>query len=207
MRFCTVDKKQYGNTKRVTPTDLTDMTSRIDRAFRSVRRASGDTYCTSYHAAGQDFITNFTAIGIKPPEQLEDDFLSLFVWVWSLKDPIKYAYEARGLRGALVEEVVNASTELSYVADIANRAKHGRLSSSRSGEYPELIDVGFTIPDFAVAKITVAGPDVTLEVKDPEQVEIHATIATKAGLRIDALEVLSEAMRCWESKLLSRIAT
>lgn len=185
---------------------LKAMRFRIERARCSVQTASGISYATSYQANGQDFITNFKAIGIKAPEQLEDDFLALFVWVWSLKDYIKEAFEARGLRSALVEDEVNACPALTYVADIANRAKHGTLKSSRSGRHAELVDVGFTVPQDAVARIIFAGSDVTLDVKNFEQAEIHAWVSVEMDVRIDALAVLSEAMNCWETKLLPQIA-
>jgi len=47
---------------------------------------------------------------------------------------------------------------------------------------------------------------VTLEVKNPEQAEIHAWVSVGMDVRIDALAVLSEAMNCWETKLLPQIA-
>lgn len=186
---------------------LDAMRSRIERTHRAVQTVSGASYETSYRAAGQDFATNFKAVGVKAPEQLEDEFLALFVWVWSLKDHIKAAFEALGLPGALVEAEVNACPALTYVADIANRAKHGILKSSRSGQDAELVDVGFTIPQEAVARLIIAGPDVTLEVKDLSQVEIHAWVVAGTSTRIDALTVLSEAMNCWETKLMPQIAT
>jgi hypothetical protein len=52
-------------------------------------------------------MTNFKAIGVKAPEQLEDDFLNLFVWTWSLKDYLKSCFVAKGLRGKAVEEEAN----------------------------------------------------------------------------------------------------
>lgn len=55
--------------------------------------------------------------------------------------------------------------------------------------------------------ITVGGPNVTLDVGSPEQVEIHATVMTRDGIRFAAFTVLDEAMNYWETKLLPRIAT
>lgn len=190
----------------MTPAAIDAMKDRIGRALLSAQRASGDSYQTSFRADGQDFTTNFTAVGVKAPEQLEDDFLALFVWVWSLKDYIKSAFEVRGLQGQIVEDEVNACAALRYVADIANRAKHGTLRKSRSGQHAELVDVGFDIPQAAIRKITVAGPDVTIDVGGPEQAEIHATVLTHDGVRFAAITVLTEAMNCWETRLLPRIA-
>lgn len=190
----------------MTPADLDAIRSRIHRAFGAVQDASGTGYKISYQAEGTDFITHFRAVGVKEPEQLEDDFLNLFIWMWSLKDHPKACFEANGLRGHEVEEEVNRCPALRYVADIANRAKHGVLRKSRSSEFAELVDVGFTAPQNAIARIIVTGPEVTLNFNDPQLVHIHATVATKAGVRLDALAVLSEAMQCWERNVLAQIS-
>ena len=190
----------------VTPAELDAIRSRIQRASAVVRNASGSGYQTSYQAEGTDFTTNFKAVGVKAPEQLEDDFLNLFVWTWSLKDYLKSCFEAKGLRGKAVEEEANLCQALTFVADIANRAKHGELRESRSGDFAELIDVGFNAPQECIERITVAGPDVTLYIKDPQMVSIRATVATRSGGRHEALAVLNEAMEFWETKVLAQIA-
>ena len=192
--------------KTLTPTDLDAIRSRIQRASVAVREASGSGYQTSYQAEGTDFTTNFKAVGVKAPEQLEDDFLNLFVWIWSLKDYLKSCFEAKGLRGKAVEEEVNRCQALTYVADIANRAKHGELRASRSNDFAELIDVGFIAPQECIERITVAGTEVILHIKDPQMLSIRATVATRSGDRHEALAVLTEAMECWETKVIARIA-
>ena len=188
----------------MTPADLDAIRSRIRRASAAVRDASGSGYKTSYWAEGTDFMTNFKAIGVKAPEQLEDDFLNLFVWTWSLKDYLKSCFVAKGLRGKAVEEEANRCEALTYVADIANRAKHGDLRESRSGDFAELVDVGFKAPQECIERITITGTDVTLQIKDPQMVSIHATVVTRGGGQHDALVVLNEAMECWE-KVLTQI--
>lgn len=79
----------------MTLADLDAIQSRIQRAFAAVTDASGSGYLTSYQAVGTDFMTNFKAIGVKAPEQLEDDFLNLFIWTWSLKDYLKLCLRPR----------------------------------------------------------------------------------------------------------------
>lgn len=189
----------------MTPADLDAIRSRIRRASAAARDASGSGYQTSYWAEGTDFITNFKAIGVKAPEQLEDDFLNLFVWIWSLKDYLKLCFVAKGLGAKAVEEEANRCQALTFVADIANRAKHGDLRESRSGEFAELVEVGLNAPQECIERITFAGPDVTLQIKDPQMVSIYATVATRSGRRYDALVVLNEAMECWEAKVLTQI--
>lgn len=190
----------------MTPADLDTISARVRRAFQSVGDARGVGYETSYQATGTDFTTHFRAIGVKAPEQLEDDFLNLFVWVWSLKDYLKVALEARGLPSKMVEEEVNRCAPLKYVADIANRAKHGTLRASRSGKFAALVNVGFNAPQDTLGKIVVAGPAVTLHVKNPELIQIHATVLISSGERLDALSVLEEAMTCFESKVIPALA-
>ena len=190
----------------MTPADLDTIRSRIQRASAAVKDASGNGYQTSYQADGTDFTTNFKTVGVKAPEQLEDDFLNLFVWTWSLKDYLKSCFEAKGLRGKTVEEEANRCQALTYVADVANRAKHGELRESRSGKFAELVDVGFNAPQECIERITVAGPDVTLHIKDPQMISIHATVATRSGGRHEALAVQVEAMECWETKVLRQIS-
>jgi hypothetical protein len=187
------------------PADLDAIRSRIQRASAAVRFASGSGYQVTYQADGTDFTTNFTAIGVKAPEQLEDDFLNLFIWTWSLKDYLKSCFEAKGLQGKAVEDEASRCKALAYVSDIANKAKHGELRQSRSGEFAELVNVGFNAPQECIERIVVSGPDVTLLIKDPQMIIIHATVATLSGGRYDALAVLTEAMDCWESKVLSQI--
>lgn len=189
----------------MTPADLDAIRSRISRAFRAAQQASGEGYETSYQAEGTDFTTHFRAMGVKAPEQLEDDFLNLFVWTWSIKDYVKTCFKARGLNIQEVEEIANRSHALAYVADIANRAKHGTLRESRSGEFAELVGVGFEAPQESIAQISIAGPEVTLLLTNPQLIRIHATVRTKSGKELDALAVLTEAIDTWERHALAKI--
>ncbi len=173
--------------KSMTPADLDAMRARIRRAFDAVSCAEGKGYQQSYETAATDFTTTFRAIGVKVPEQLQDDFLTLFVWVWSLKDYLKLALIERGPPGRSFEDEVNRCSSLTYVADVVNRTKHGSLRESRSGEFAELVDVGQVVPQEAIERIVVAGPEVTVHVKDPQKVVLRATVVTSGGARVDAL--------------------
>lgn len=190
----------------MSPTELDEIRKRIARASQTVQQTSGEGYEISYIAEGTDFVTSFRAIGMKAPEQLQDDFLNLFVWTWNLKDYIKECFKAKGLSAQDVEEVVNRSLPLMYVSDVANRAKHGTLHKSRSGGFAELVGVGFELPMDSIAQVVVAGPEITLHVKDPQLIRVHATIKTQRGEELDALVVLEEAINTWESLALVRIA-
>lgn len=163
----------------MTPADLEALRSRIERAFGAVQDPSGTGYQISYQASSTDFITKFRALGVKAPKQLEDGFLNLFIWTWNLKDYLKSGFKAKGLHCKQVEDAVNQCPSLTYVADIANRAKHGTLRKSRSGEFAELVDVGFTAPKDSIGRISMAGPNVTLHIKYPQFIQIHATVVKK----------------------------
>jgi hypothetical protein len=189
----------------MTPAELDKIRSRIQRAYVAVRCASGSGFQASYQAEGTDFTTILMAAGVRSAEQLEDDFLNFLVWTWSLKDYLKTCFKDNGLPDNVVEAEASKCKALTYVADIANRARHGELNASRSGDFAELVDVGFNAPQESIERITVAGPDVTLHIKDPQEVIIHATVATRSGERYDALAVLTDAMECWETKILSQI--
>lgn len=182
------------------------MRNRIGRAFCAVRDASGTTYKTSYTTEGMDSTTHFQAIGVKSPDQLEDDFLNLFIWIWSLKDHLKNSFIEKGLGGQEIEDLVNNSHALSLVADIANRAKHGVLRQSWSADFAELVDVRFEAPKESIERIQFAGANVTLRMKNLHLVHIYGTVLTRSGRRRDALEVLGEAMEIWEKKALPRIS-
>ncbi len=191
----------------MTPADLDAVRARIERAFRTAVSAEGRGYEQAYQATGTDFTTIFRAIGVKAPAQLEDELLNLFIWIWSLKDYLKAAFVAQGIPADLVEDEANGCRALMYVADIANRAKHGELRKSRSGEFAELVDVGHVVPQEAIERIVVAGPEVTIHVKNPEKVVLRATVRTGSGAAADALAILNEAMNCWETNVIPRVAT
>lgn len=187
--------------------DLNAIRSRIERAFDTVQDLSGVGYQTSFENNDTNFTTNFQATGVKNPEQLQDDFLILFIWIWSFKDYLKSALEAKGLCGKIVEDEVNKCPALTYVADIANRAKHGTLSKSRSGQDAKLMEIGYEVPQESIGNISIAGSDVSLDIISPKLIQIRARVVTSSGTNLEALTVLSDAMSFWETQVLPRIAT
>jgi hypothetical protein len=187
------------------PNALEALRSRIRRADSAARQPAARGY-EQAHIFDDGTIHRYSISGIKSPDQLHDDPLNLFVWVWSLKDHLKEAYKANNLDRRLVEEVANQCSALQYVADIANRAKHRTLRESRSGEFAELVGVGFTVLKTAIAKIVVGTFSVGLEVAKPEEVELHAFIKTKNAKPIDAFTILNEAIDVWETRVIKRNA-
>jgi len=183
---------------------LQSLRARIDRALLMVQKQAAEGFAQS-HTVADGTTHDYAVVGIKPPEQLEDELLALFIWVWSLKDHIKLAFERKGLVGRTVEEIVNNSIALQYVADIANRAKHGELRNSRSGQFAELVDVEINIPQDALSSISVGAFDVRVKVAKPEQAALSASVQLRSGAVLDAFVVLSEAMAKWEEHALVKL--
>jgi len=187
--------------------DLNAIRSRIERAFGAMQDLSGAGYKTSFETNDTNFTTNFQATSVKNPEQLQDDFLNLFIWIWSFKDNLKSALESKGLCSKTVEDEINKCPALTYVADIANRAKHGTLTKSRSRQYAKLVEIGYEVPQESISNISIAGSDVSLEITSPQLIQIHASVVTNTGVRLEALEVLNDAMSFLETRILSRITS
>ena len=188
-----------------TDTELLEIQSRIERARRTVQNASGTKYETSYQAEGTDFTTYFSAHGLKDPNQLKDDFLNLFIWIWNLRDYLKDCFKNKGLDVQEIEEIVNKTKTLGYVSDIANRAKHRKLNKSRSNEFAELVNVGTETPLKSIELITIAEQEVSIYTRNPQYMIVHATVRTNTGTEYDAIEILNSAMAAWEAQALSRI--
>jgi hypothetical protein len=189
----------------VTPETLESIRSRIRRTEAVARQAAATGFVQT-HKLEDDTIHEYSVSGIKSPEQLEDDLLNLFVWTWSLKDYLKEVYTAKKLEPRHVETVVNQSLALQYVADIANRAKHGVLRQSRSGKFAQLVGVGFTVPQTAIARISVGAFSVGIDVAKPNEVELHAFVKPNDGQAVDAFAILAEAIGVWEELIIKPIA-
>ena len=184
---------------------LTSLRSRIARLMALAQTQSAAGFEQSL--LREDGTTHTYSIsGLKSPDQLEDELLSLFVWVWSFKDHLKEAFRARGWRVQDVEAVANGSLPLLLVSDVANRAKHGELRQSRSGKSAELVGVGWTIPQSSLSKISFGAFSIGVDVQKPEDVQLRAKVRLNDGEEIDAFCVLEDAIADWERHALSRLA-
>lgn len=181
-----------------------ELRSRIRRIALTAHKLAAPGH-EQTHTLDDGTTHHYKISGIKSPEQLHDELLTLFIWVWSLKDHLKELCKVRNLDPQTVEEVVNRSPSLQYVADIANRAKHGILRNSRSGQYAELSDLGFTVPQTAVARITVGAFNVGIDVARPDEVELRASIKLRSGDILDAFATLNDANNQWEKHIVKRI--
>jgi hypothetical protein len=180
---------------------LSELRARIQRGLSTVHVKASAGFTNSFWMEDGNK-HHYSAFGVKSPEQLNDELLNLFVWVWSFKDYLKNAFLNSGLDAQIVEETVNKRACLQYVADVANAAKHGKLRESRSGKFAELADVGWSVPQHAIQKISVGAFNVDIHVHNPHAVELHASIKPRVGDALDAFRVLEDAMSVWEAELL-----
>ncbi|WP_442510776.1 hypothetical protein SH528x_002419 [Novipirellula sp. SH528] len=148
---------------------------------------------------GSDGVTKIR--GIKSPEQLEDELLNLFIWIWSMKDYLKELCRNRSVDPQGIERIVNTVDALMIAADIANRAKHGELRNSRTGDFARLENVGYTIDRSAVESIAFRPREVELTVAIPDDAELRGSVEFDSGKTgRDAFEVAEEAIIAWETR-------
>jgi hypothetical protein len=180
--------------------EFSKLYERVKRSHDAVhRKASAGFAKTTQGLDGSS--THIEVIGLKDPDVLEDELLNLFVWLWSMKDYLKTLCEVRGVVESRIEQIVNAERTLSITADIANRAKHGVLRQSRSGDFARLQNVRISIPQSALASIKFDRPSVKIMVSVPEDAELFAEIGFDSGLSpIDAFQTASDALAAWEAK-------
>lgn len=143
--------------------------------------------------------------GVKSPEEIEQDVLSAFRWLWDLKDNVKYYCKTKGAPSKWVEKEIDADPYLCVCGDIANRTKHPELErGSRSNKYPVLGKLKYHIPQKALASITFGAFDVTTKIAKPELVTLEIPIMTGHGKYLgDAFKYIDYGLKAWE-KIIDR---
>ena len=178
--------------------DFSKLYERVQRSHDAVYRKANVGFAQS-NKFPDGSSTNLEVIGIKAPEVLEDELLTLFIWLWSMKDYLKALCATRGIAGSQIEQIANVERSLSIVADIANRAKHGVLRKSRSGDFAKLQNVSISIPQSAMASIAFDKPAVRITVNIPDDAELFVEIGFDSGLApIDAFQTASQAFTAWQ---------
>ena len=178
--------------------DFAKLYDRVERSHDSVYSKASSGFVQS-HKRPDGSSSHIEVVGIKPPEQLEDELLNLFIWLWSMKDYLKTLCATRGIAGNRIEHIANVERSLSIAADIANRAKHGVLRESRRGHFAKLQNVGISIPLAALASIAFHKPTIKFTVNIPENAELFAEIGFDSGLApIDAFQTASQALSSWQ---------
>gem|GEM_PF-961241 len=178
--------------------DFLKLFERVQRSHDAVyRKANSGFVQTLNHSDGSS--THLEMTGIKAPELLEDELLNLFIWIWSMKDYLKTLCETLGIAGSRIEQIANVERSLSIAADIANRAKHGVLRESRSGDFAKLQNVRISIPQSALASIAFHKPTVRIALNIPDDAELFAEIGFDSALApVDAFQTASHAFAAWQ---------
>lgn len=184
--------------QQMNKSDFAKLCERVQRSHDAIYdKASSGFVQSQKHRDGSS--TQIEIVGIKAPERLEDELLNLFIWLWSMKDYLKTLCENRGIAGSRIEQIVNVERPLSIAADIANRAKHGVLRESRSGDFAKLQNVMISIPQSSLASISFDKPAVRITVDTPEDAELWAEIGFESGLTpVDAFQTATQAFTAWQ---------
>ena len=180
-------------------TELEKLQERVARASAAVSKKDAEGFTQALNSQTEE---KLVVQGMKSPDQPEDELLNLCVWIWSMKDYLKTLAVANGHTKQDIEEIVNNNDDLAIVGDIANRAKHGTLEKTRSGDYAKLSNVGYSINQTAIDSISFGESEITLDVGKPEDAKFHASIEFESGNRDsidDAFPVVANALTAWET--------
>lgn len=181
--------------------ELEKLLERSDRFRRKLQIKDGQGTKWSYTFENGE--THFYSIeGIKPPEDIEDEVATIFIWLWSLKDYVKKYVMNKGKSKNWVESRVNADPYLCICADLANSLKHGGLDSKfkpRSNKNPKLGKLKYQIPQKAMGSLTVGAFDVGLDVSNPSLVVLEMPVTGNNNRVLgDALKYLDYSLKAWE---------
>jgi len=173
-----------------------------DRAKRIRKRLEiKDGEGTNWSYTFEDNETHkYVLNGVKPPEEIQDDIESTFVWLWSLKDYVKKYSVKNGKSQKWVEDKINADSNLCLCADIANSLKHGGLNrKTRSEKNPKLGQVTYSFEKEALGSMVFHAFKVETNIKSPEKVDLKMDILDSEGVKIgDAFKLLDYGIQVWE---------
>lgn len=184
----------------VTQRDLDDLRGRISRLSRKLNQKGGEGFSRA-HAFPDGSTHRYRVTGVKQTEEVEDELIATFVWIWSVKDYLKELARQRGKNPEGVENIVNAYPALQIVADIANGAKHGKLKDSRSGRFPRLSRTTLVVPREALSSLTFAAQEVTIAVGNADKTRFETAVKADDGEKLgEAAAILSAALHVWETQ-------
>jgi len=187
--------------------DLKEIEKLFQFAVRTRNRLGikGGDGANWYAKAKNGDIHRYLLEGVKSPEDVEEDILAAFGWLWDLKDNVKYYCKTKGIKSKWVETEIAADPYLCICGDIANRTKHPGLErGSRSKKNPVLGKLKYSIPQEAVGSITFGAFDVTTTISKPELVTLEMPIMSGDGRYLgDAFKYIDYALKAWE-KIIDR---
>ena len=174
---------------------------RVSRISNRINSIQGSGTSWSYKFL-DGFETKYILNGIKPIEELEDDIFNMFIWLWNLKDYLKELLKNKGKDPNSIETKVNSDQRLAICADIANSLKHGKLRKSRSGLFPILGKLSYSVPHQSLGKLTFRENEVEFDFKETNSIEVKLPVSDQSGNNIgDVFELISHSTSEWESEL------
>jgi hypothetical protein len=182
--------------------NITNVREVLDRANRLSERAktikgAGSTWS---HTFGDGVEITYILNEVKPRAELEDEILNVFIWLWNMKDYFKSVLNNRGDDPKTIEDKINADKKLSVCADIANGIKHGTLNKSRSGLFPKLGTLSYSIPGDSMKKLEFRCNEIEMDFKEFQNIEIKMPVTDQSGNKIhDALPLIQHALNEWEA--------
>ncbi|MFO1221104.1 MAG: hypothetical protein U1E89_22300 [Burkholderiaceae bacterium] len=183
----------------MSPGAFAELQQRVHRCTELVHKKTGGGSEATYVIGGVDHVVRIS--GAKSTEQLKDEILNLYVWIWSIKDHLKELCRRRGVDPQRIERIADSEPSLTIAADIANQAKHGELKSSRSGRFPRLSVVGLEFPGASIQHISAEAQRVEVNIGLPESAIIHAQISFTDGTpTLDALINAEQAIHAWQTR-------
>lgn len=181
--------------------EIKKLLGRADRFRKKLHTKDGEGAKWSYTFDNGE--TTFYSIdGVKPPEDIEDEVTTIFIWLWSLKDYVKKYVLDKGKSKSWVESKVNANPYLCICADIANLLKHGGLDHKfkpRSNKNPTLGKLNYQIPNKAMGLITFGAFDVGVNVENPSLVALEMSVIDNNNGKIlgDAFKYIDYGLKAW----------
>jgi len=180
--------------------NISDVKEILDRVNRLSERAktikgAGSSWSHRFEDGTE---TTYILNEVKPGAELEDDILNVFIWLWNMKDYFKSVLKARGDNPETIENKINADVKLTVCADIANGIKHGSLKGSRSGLFPKLGPLSYSIPGESMTKLEFRGNEIEMDFKEFENIEIKMPVIDHNNKQIyDALPLIQHALSKW----------
>lgn len=197
--------------------ELKEHLNRINRSVMRARKRKGEGY--SYSVNFEDGEpTRYIINGVLPIYEVEDQVRHALIDLWSLKD---YACHALRSDGRDISPVWNQIKTCSYIplgADLANVAKHGKLTKPPHGFFEPKFGTckySFTIKrDPKTRKLIRSGMERiiyrqneieidTISHDDPKSVSFELPIYDQSNNKVEeACNVLANAYREWQQLLL-----
>jgi len=177
---------------------------RLERIQRRINHHAGDGHTWRCTFPEGD-TTTYVLIGVKGPDEVEDQIREKLAWWWNTKDYVKKLAKSVGQSPQAIEDMVNNDPRLAICADLANSQNRGgldRTHKARSGTNPVLSPVIYRAGtvDAAIRSITFSPGGVVAVVVDPDKTEFVVPLRNDAGVVIDeALDLLAYAVSVWEN--------